>query len=122
MPEYSLKKDRQKAFEARLLFPKYFFRPFGPQFGLKIKGVGGGGGMAGPPILDPLYLYLTAKQCRIRLVSLTTCQDTQILNLKNLCENQKEIKLIHLIPKWRQIFFLFCLYVEFVLNSTDAAI
>ena len=31
---------------------KIFFRPYGPQFGLKIRGGGGGGGPPGAPPLD----------------------------------------------------------------------
>ena len=34
--------------------PKNFFSPFGTQFGLKIKG-GGGGGLRAPPLDLPLY-------------------------------------------------------------------
>ena len=32
---------------------KFFFRPFGPQFGLKIRSGGGGGGGSGTPPQDP---------------------------------------------------------------------
>ena len=35
---------------------KFFFRPYGPQFGLKIRGGGGWGG--GPPWAPPLDLPL----------------------------------------------------------------
>ena len=33
--------------------PKKFSRPFGPQFGIKTKGKGGGGPARGPATLDP---------------------------------------------------------------------
>ena len=47
--------------------PPNFFRPFGPQFGLKIRGVGGGGGRAHP--LDPPLDSLVTADEKARTVS-----------------------------------------------------
>ena len=35
----------------------FFFRPFGPRFGLKIRG-GGGGGVPGPPGTSPPTIFV----------------------------------------------------------------